>query len=163
MSMLNLEELLGQSMAEVEAAPDYVTLETGVYTLEVVDTGIKKQKRDMSKPENKDKDPEFVQLSHTYKVVEVHNVEGNVLPPAVGSLTTDTWMYGETGLPYFKSRTLAIAEANGSSPEEVNGLSLGEMLEGVKGLKFKVVATKTERSDAPGRYNVRLSNISAAE
>lgn len=159
-TMLNLEELLGQSMAAVEAAPDYVTLETGVYTLEVADTGIKKQKRDMSKPENKDKEPEFVQLTHTYKVVEVHQTEGNALPVAVGSLTTDTWMYGETGLSYLKARTIAIAEASGTPKEDIEGLSLGEMLEGVKTLQFKVSVTKTERSDAPGRFNTRFSNIS---
>lgn len=159
MSMLNLEAILGESMAAVEAAPDYVQLETGVYVLEVVDTGIKKQKRDMSKEQNKDKDPEFVQLSHTYKVVEVVQTDGSVLPVAVGSLTTDTWMYGEAGLPHFKARTIAIAEAAGTPKEEVENLALGEMLEGVKGLKFKVAVAKTARSDDPTRFNTRFSNF----
>lgn len=162
MSMLDLESILGESMAKVEAAPDYVQLDTGVYTLVVSDTGIKKQKRDMSKPDNKEKEPEFIQLSHTYAVEAVHECEGT-LPPAIGSLTTDTWMYGETGLPYFKARTIAIAEANGEDGETVGAMTLGEQLEGVKSLRFKVSVTKTERSDAPGRFNTRFANISAAE
>lgn len=162
MSILDLEAILGESMESVEAAPDYVQLDTGVYTLVISDTGIKKQKRDLTKPENAGKDAEYVQLSHTYAVEAVHECEGK-LPPAIGSLTTDTWMYGETGLPYFKARTLAICEANGEDPEQIGKLSLGEQLEGVKGLRFKVSVTKQERTDAPGRFNTRFSNICAAD
>ena len=37
-TLLNLDDLLGQSLESVEAAPEFVQLENGVYTLTVSET-----------------------------------------------------------------------------------------------------------------------------
>lgn len=164
MSILNLEEMLGESMQEVEAAPNYVTLETGSYILVVKDTDAKKMKaKDEEKAKKEGKPTEFVQLQHLYEVEEVLSTEGNAMPVAAGSLTTDTWQFTEQGKPYFKSRTVDIAVANGEDGEAIGALSAGDMLQGVKGMRFKCTATKTPRSDNPAFFNVRISNISPAE
>lgn len=166
MSILNLDQLLGQSMSEVEAAPNFVQLETGVYILEVSEAKAeKKATKDTAKAKAEGKPLEYVQLIHQYKVIEVIQTEGDdVLPVAVGSLCSDQWGLNEKGLPFFKTRTADIAVASGEARETVDTLSVGECLQAVKGLQFRCVAKKQVRKDDAGveRTNVRLEQISPA-
>lgn len=163
MSLLNLDELLSQSMSAVEAAPNYVDLETGVYILEVVEAKADKKKtKDEAKAKAEGKPLEYVQLIHQYKVVEVLQTEADKLPVAAGSLCSDQWGLNEKGLPYFKTRTADIAVANGEERATVDTLSIKECLDAVKGLQFKCSAKKVVRMDnGQERTNVRIENISA--
>ena len=155
MPMLNLDALLDSSMDAVKEAPNYVQPENGIYHLEVVETEIKKN---TSKEEGKD---DYATMHHEYKILKVEQQEG--MPIAEGSLFGDRWMYQDKGLEYFKTRTLDIAEANGEERAAVAGLSLRDMLTGVKGMTFKCVITKSARTGAgqEGKFNTRISNIQA--
>lgn len=155
MSMLNLDALLDQSMAEVEAAPNYVEPENGQYILTVEDTGADQVK---SKEAGKD---DYVRLKHVYKIEQVVQQEG--MPIAPGSLFSDSWMFSDAGLPYFKARSCDIAEANGEDREAIGGLKVSELLAGVKGMTFQCVIKKTPRKDDPTRYNIRIENICAVK
>ncbi len=142
-------------MAEVEAAPNYVEPENGIYILTVADTAAEQKK---SKEEGKD---DYVQLKHVYQIDKVIQQEG--MPIAPGSLFSDQWMFNDKGLPYFKARSCDIAEANGESREEIGALKVGELLSGVKGMSFQCVIKKTPRKDAEGRFNIRIESISAVQ
>lgn len=163
-SILNLDALLDQSMEAVEAAPNFVDLETGIYILEVLEGKADKQKtKDEAKAKAEGKPLEYVVLKHQYKVIEVIQTEGNAIPVAAGSLCSDQWQLGEKGLPHFKTRTTAIAVANGEDAATVDTLTVGQCLQAVKGLTFKCSARKQERSDKPGFYNVRIENIQSVD
>jgi hypothetical protein len=151
--MLNLDALLDQSMAEVEAAPNYVEPENGHYILTVADTSADKKKS------TKEGQEDYVVLKHQYRIDEVKQQEG--MPIAPGSLFSDQWMLTDKGLPYFKARTLDIAEANGEDREALGGLKLSEMLAGVKDMQFQCIIKKTPRSDDSGRFNIRIESIAA--
>lgn len=151
-TLLNLDDLLGQSLESVEAAPEFVQLENGVYTLTVSEAKAeKKASKDKAKGD-------YILLTLQYKVEEVVEQEGT--PIKVGSLTSESFMFTEQGLPYFKGRIAQIAVANNGSEEDVNGLSVKEALEAVKGMSFKVNAKQSKNGD---RVNVRLQNIRAAD
>jgi hypothetical protein len=152
MSLLNLDDLLGQSLDSVEAAPEFVQLENGLYNLSVKDT---KAEKKASKDKTKG---DYILLTLQYQVDEVHEQEGT--PIKVGSLTSESFMMSEQGLPYFKGRIAQIAVANGGSEDDVNGLSVKEALEAVKGMAFKVNAKQSKNGD---RVNVRMQNIRAVD
>lgn len=152
MSLLNLDDLLGQSLDSVEAAPEFVQLENGLYNLSVKDT---KAEKKASKDKTKG---DYILLTLQYQVEEVHEQEGT--PIKVGSLTSESFMMSEQGLPYFKGRIAQIAVANGGSEDDVNGLSVKEALEAVKGMAFKVNAKQSKNGD---RTNVRMQNIRSVD
>ncbi len=151
-TLLNLDDMLGQSLETVQAAPDFVQLENGVYVLSVKET---KAEKKASKDKTKG---DYILLTLQYEVADVIEQEGT--PIKVGSLTSESFMFTEQGLPYFKGRIAQIAVANNGSEEDVNGLSVKEALEAVKGMSFKVNAKQAKNGD---RVNVRLQNIRAAD
>lgn len=151
-TLLNLDDMLGQSLETVQAAPDFVQLENGVYILSVKDTKAeKKASKDKAKGD-------YILLTLQYEVAEVIEQEGT--PIKVGSLTSESFMFTEQGLPYFKGRVAQIAVANNGSEEDVNGLSVKEALDAVKGMAFKVNAKQSKNGE---RVNIRLQNIRAAD
>lgn len=151
-TLLNLDDMLGQSLETVQAAPDFVQLENGVYILTVKDTKAeKKASKDKAKGD-------YILLTLQYEVAEVIEQEGT--PIKVGSLTSESFMFTEQGLPYFKGRVAQIAVANNGSEEDVNGLSVKEALDAVKGMAFKVNAKQSKNGE---RVNIRLQNIRAAD
>lgn len=151
-TLLNLDDMLGQSLETVQAAPDFVQLENGVYVLTVKETKAeKKASKDKAKGD-------YILLTLQYEVAEVIEQEGT--PIKVGSLTSESFMFTEQGLPYFKGRVAQIAVANNGSEEDVNGLSVKEALDAVKGMAFKVNAKQSKNGE---RVNIRLQNIRAAD
>lgn len=151
-TLLNLDDMLGQSLETVQAAQDFVQLENGVYILSVKDTKAeKKASKDKAKGD-------YILLTLQYEVAEVVEQEGT--PIKVGSLTSESFMFTEQGLPYFKGRVAQIAVANNGSEEDVNGLSVKEALEAVKGMSFKVNAKQSKNGD---RTNVRMQNIRSVD
>lgn len=151
-TLLNLDDMLGQSLKTVQAAPDFVQLESGVYVLSVKET---KAEKKASKDKTKG---DYILLTIQYEVADVIEQEGT--PIKVGSLTSESFMFTDQGLPYFKGRIAQIAVANNGSEDDVNGLSVKEALEAVKGMSFKVNAKQSKNGD---RVNIRLQNIRAAD
>lgn len=163
MSLLDLDEMLGQSLSATEAAPDFITPENGTYVLEVKETkASKKEVKDKAQALKDGKPTEYVSLEFTYAVDSVVEQEGHPIKP--GSLFMERFTFSEQGLPYFKARVRDIAVASGGSEEDADGLSIKEALEAVKGIKFTTVIKLNKRVvNGNEMVNVRLSNISAAE
>jgi len=163
MSLLDLDEMLGQSLSATEAAPDFITPENGTYVLEVKETkASKKEVKDKAQALKDGKPTEYVSLEFTYAVDSVVEQEGHPIKP--GSLFMERFTFSEQGLPYFKARVRDIAVASGGSEEDADALSIKEALEAVKGIKFTTVIKLNKRVvNGNEMVNVRLSNISAAE
>jgi len=163
MSLLDLDEMLGQSLSATEAAPDFITPENGTYVLEVKETkASKKEVKDKAQALKDGKPTEYVSLEFTYAVDSVVEQEGHPIKP--GSLFMERFTFSEQGLPYFKARVRDIAVASGGSEEDADALSIKEALEAVKGIKFTTVIKLNKRVvNGNEMVNVRLNNISAAE
>lgn len=159
MSILNLDEMLGQSLDAVVAAPDFITPENGVYVLAVKDTKAeKKDVKDKAAAEKEGKPTAYVALTFTYEIKDIIEQEGQPIKP--GSLFSERFTVTEQGLPYFKSRVAAIAVASGSSAEDVDGLSIKEALEAVKTLEFKTNIKQNVRKVNDGTItDIRMNNI----
>lgn len=163
MSLLDLDEMLGQSLSATEAAPDFITPENGTYVLVVKDTkASKKEVKDKAAAIKEGKPTEYVSLEFTYAVDSVVEQEGHPIKP--GSMFMERFTFTEQGLPYFKARVRDIAVASGGSEDDADGLSIKEALEAVKGIKFTTVIKLSKRTvNGNELVNVRLNNISAAE
>jgi len=163
MTILNLDEMLGQSLDAVVAAPDFVTPENGDYILTVKDTKAeKKDTKDKEKAAKEGKPLSYVTLAFNYEIAEVIEQEGQ--PIKVGSLFAERFTLSDQGLPYFKSRVASIAVANNGSAEDVDSLTIKEAMEAIKGMSFRVsVKTDKRKTDNGEITNVRLNNIRAVD
>lgn len=163
MSLLDLDALLGQSLSTTEAAPDFVTPENGVYIQTVVEAkAAKKDVKDKAAAVKEGKPTEYISLEFTYQINEIVEQEGQPIKP--GSLYSERFMLTEQGLPYFKARVRDIAIASGGAAEDVDGLSIGEALEAVKNIQFKVnVKLNTRKVNGNDVTNVRLANLRAPD
>lgn len=163
MSLLDLDALLGQSLATTEAAPDFITPENGVYVQTVTEAkAAKKAVKDAAAAVKEGKPTEYVSLEFTYQINEIVEQEGQPIKP--GSLYSERFMLTLLGLPYFKARVRDIAIASGGAAEDVDGLSVGEALAAVKGIQFKTNIKLSKRKVGDNEVtNVRLANIRAAD
>lgn len=163
MSLLDLDALLGQSLSTTEAAPDFVTPENGVYIQTVVEAkAAKKDVKDKAAATKEGKPTEYISLEFTYQINEIVEQEGQPIKP--GSLYSERFMLTAQGLPYFKARVRDIAIASGGAAEDVDGLSIGEALEAVKSVQFKVnVKLNTRKVNGNDVTNVRLANLRAPD
>lgn len=159
MSILDLDAELSQSLSATEAAPDYVTPENGVYILTVKDTSAeKKDFKDKEKARKEGKGDQFIQLKAVYTIDEVIEQEG--APIKAGSMFSEQWVFGDPGTSYFKARVRDIAVATGAKEEDIDGLSVKEALEAMKGLSFKVNIKQNKRQvEGNEMINVRLNNV----
>lgn len=163
MSILNLDDALSQSLATTEAAPDFVTPETGVYIFEVTETSAeKKEVKDKEAARKEGKPTEYIALGIRYTIREIIEQEGQPIKP--DSLTSEQFTYSDQGLPYFKARVRDIAVASGGAAEDVDGLSIKEALEAIKGIAFKVNVKQQKRNvNGTEMVNARFSNIRHVE
>lgn len=159
MSILDLDAELSQSLAETEAAPDFITPENGVYILEVADTSAEKRNtKDKEKAIKEGKALTYISLGVRYTILEILEQEGQPIKP--GSIFSENFMLGDPGTSYFKARVRDIAVATGGKEEDVDSLSIKEALEAVKALTFKVNIKQVKKGD---NINIRMSNIRAAD
>lgn len=163
MGMLDLDSLLDQDLANVEAAPNYVTPENGVYRLKV--TEAKAEEKKSSKPEA-GKPDHYAVIVLQYSIEQVYEQQEGTLPVAPGSLFSDQFQFSDKGLPYLKTRLAEILTANGEDGTAiVNSTKMSALLAGIKDMEFEVrikkVAQKKDGVVVEGQYNTRLENITA--
>ena len=158
MSLLNLDEMLGQSLAATEAAPDFITPENGDYGLSVSEAkATKKEVKDKATAIKEGKPTEYVSLEFTYTIDQIFEQEGQPIKP--GSLFSERFMLTEQGLPYFKARVRDIAVATGAQAEDVDGLSIGEALKAVKTMAFRCNIKQNKRTvNGSDVINIRINN-----
>lgn len=146
MSLLDLDAMLTTNMESVEAAPEFVRLENGVYDLDVVKVEAKKREaKDKAKATAEGKATEWYDLVLTYAVANTVTMENtNLLPPKPGSLIQENFQFTDKGLPYFKSRVAAIVVAMGGSEADANAMSPKDVIDSFPGAaKFRATVKKT--------------------
>lgn len=163
MGMLDLDALLDSDLKDVEAAPNYVTPENGIYKLVVKDA--KAEEKKSTKPEAGKPDTYAVVILQ-YEIAIVHEQQEGTMPVAPGSLFSDQFQFSEKGLPYLKTRLADILTANGEDGVDVvNTTKMSALLIGIKGMEFecqiKKVAQKKDGVVVEGQYNTRIESITA--
>lgn len=154
-TLLDLEAMVGENMDNIPDAPDYTNPPAGEYRLEVREAKIDKYKPKAGGTAQR--------LKITYSIQATLSTAANEIPVPDGSMFTETFQATEQGLGYFKKR---IKEVMGAS--DLNGVSLGDMMNSVKGQAFDARITikkspKDPANPAAGEYeNVQLKIIPAA-
>lgn len=165
MSLLDLDAMLTQNMESVEAAPEFVRLENGVYDFDVVKVEAKKREaKDKAKATAEGKATEWYDLVLTYAVTNTVTLENtNLLPPKPGSLIQENFQFTDKGLPYFKSRVAAIVVAMGGSEADANAMSPKDVIDTFPGAaKFRATAKKTvDKIDGKDFEKNKISNVVA--
>lgn len=154
-TLLDLEGMLGETMDNIPDAPDYATPPAGEYRLQVKDSAVDKYKPKAGGSAQR--------LKNTYTILSTLSTASNEIPVPDGSMFTETFQATEMGLGYFKARIKSIMGVS-----DLNGVSLGDMMAGVKGTSFDArITIKTSPKDATnpaaGSYeNVQIRVISSA-
>lgn len=120
-TLLDLNSVLGQSIDDVEAAPEFVEPPDGAYMLEIADA-----KAEEYKVSDKDTGNEVTRtrLKIIYKVVQTHKLIHNEDSPVpVGSLFSEQFMTNEQGLSFFKRQAKNVL-----GEDVIKGTSIGEIL-----------------------------------
>lgn len=128
-TLLDLDSILDESLEAVEAAPEFVTPDTGNYRLRLKDvkTNVREAKdKDAAIAEGKP--TSWGQLKFIYVVEEVYSVEGEGLPVMAGSLFSEDFNLTEQGKPYMKARIQDLTEASGGSKEDADALTLRDVI-----------------------------------
>lgn len=161
--ILNLDDLLNESMAGVQAAPNYITPESSFVNLTVHEATAKKMERKNPAPGEA---KEYGIIALTYSIDKVHEQAEGTMPMAPGSLFSDQYQLSENGLPHFKARAIAIGAAAGieNAEQDIGNAKTGEVMQGIKGLSFSAVIKKVPRRDKAGAviadaFNIRLESI----
>jgi len=127
-----LDNMLEQTLDEVEVAPEYCDYPDGEYVLEIV-------KAEPKEYEAKGDRPAGVRVNVTYAVVEtVELVDAKATPVDAESLNSEGFNLNQQGLPYFKRY---LANIFG----DTEGVSLGESIRALKGMQINCVC-RTKRS-----------------
>ncbi len=146
-TILDLGDMMNETLDTIPEAPDFITPPAGEYVLEVKDCVIDKYK-------TKDEPDTIKQrLKITYSVVDTISVADNEPPVPNESLFTETFTATEQGLGFFKKRVKELMAA-----DNVAGVSLGEMMDSIKGTQFKCRLTiKKSPNPKGGEYqNIQI-------
>ena len=125
-TMLDLEGMMNETLDSIPDALDFNNPPAGEYRILCKEAKIDKYKT------AKEPEIERQRLKITYSVLETISTASNEPPVPEGSLFTETFQATEQGLSYFKKRIKEIMNAT-----EVAGVSLGDMMDSVKGTEFK--------------------------
>ena len=154
-TLLDLNAMMGESLDTIPDAPDYTNPPAGEYKLTVTDAKV-----DVYKPKA---GGTAQRLKITYAIAATLSTAANELPVPDGSLFTETFQATEQGLGYFKARIKAVMGVS-----DLNGVSLGDMMNSVKGVLFDARITikkspKDPANPAAGEYeNVQIKVIPQA-
>ena len=148
-TILDLDALLDGSLDNVQAAPDYVTPPPGNYMLAIDDAKLEKYKSKEGK--------EGVRIKLGYKVVQTIDLSENTDEPPVadGSMFSESFLYTEEGLPYFKKTAQNILDV-----KSIEGVSMRELLDGLKGTEFRArIGSRTSEKDGKKYENATIRPV----
>lgn len=150
--LLDLDNMMGESLDTIPDAPDFVTPPAGEYTLKVNDCMVDKYKDKTGAQKQR--------LKLLYSVVATHSVAAGECPVADGSMFSETFQATEQALGYFKSRIKGIMNAS-----DLTGVSLGDMMQSVKGAEFQArltIKTSTVGDKTYENVQIRVVHENAA-
>ncbi len=159
--IIDIDALLDGNLADVEAAPDYVTPPTGTYTVSVTDVKMEKfdkriydeQRKDTGKTEPSAR----IRLTRALDSV-IEYAEDDALPVNAGSLYSDTYMYNEQGLANFKRDAAAILRVDAA---ELNDYPLRDLFEALGQTEAVPCLIKTS-TNREGFVNSRTTVLAEA-
>lgn len=138
-TMLDLDNLLDETLDNVEDLPDYVEPSSGVYALTVPECKLESftKKGKDGQPD----EPNQVRIRLTYAIAEVEELEPGSYPVAVGSLFSDTFMFNEMGKAIFKKTAKAIL-----NEENVDGVPFRDLFDALKSVEpFRAIITSKQK------------------
>lgn len=147
-TMLDLDNLLDETLDNVEDLPDYVEPASGVYALSCpeckLETFTKKGK------DGQPDEPNQVRIRLTYKIEGIEELEQGSYPVAKGSLFSDTFMFNDMGKAVFKKMAKNIL-----NEDNVDGVPFRELFDALTSSEpFRAVVT-TKKNGQYTNTNVR--------
>lgn len=129
-TILDLDSMLDGNLDSVQAAPDYTNLPpVGSYKFDVTDAKLEKFKK---KGKDGEADTEAVRIRLSYALTTIELAKDAGEPPlADGTLYSESFMYSEEGLPWFKKHAQAVLNT------DIAGASMRDLLDGLKGASFE--------------------------
>lgn len=147
-TLLDMDSILDQTLDNVEDVPDYVTPPAGLYVLKINDAKIESYK-------NK-KGEEGLRIKLVESIVATEDC-GDEVPPAAGSLFSETFQATEDGLKFFKKQAKRILNV-----EDISGVSIRDILDSLKNVEYraKVTIKRTPNKDGGDPYeNIQVRPI----
>lgn len=167
MSLLNLDEMLSTSLNTVEAAPEFVRPDDGVYDFTVKKVEAKARKaKDAAKAVEEGKATEWYDLVFTYEITDTVELsdKDKGWPVKPGSLFQQQFQYTDKGMPHFKKHVADLVVANGGAVEDADKLSIKDVMDGFPdSIKFRANMRKKEDTLTDGKKFEKsvMSNIIA--
>ena len=162
-TILDLDSILNESFEGVEAAPEFLVFDNGVYDFVVKKIELKKQEaKDKAKAIAEGKPTEWVKVHFTYGMEAVVQMESDkALPPKVGSMTSENFTWSDKGKPYLKARIAQLVVAAGGSEEDADGMSLTDVINTFpEAVRFRSTVIKRSSPTENGVYeDNRFTNI----
>lgn len=153
---LDLGAMMDASLDNIAEAPDFNNPPAGLYILECKEAKVDKYKT------KKEPDVEKQRLKILYAVSQTVQLASDKEPPVPdGSMFSETFQATEEGLSYLKKRIREVMNAS-----DLTGVSLGEMMNSVKGTTFQArITIRTTKGDNGKDYenvNIRVVPPAAA-
>jgi len=149
---LDLGAMMEDSLDSIPDAPDFSNPPAGEYRLLCKEAKIDKYET------KKEPGVAKQRLKILYAIEQTVSVAGNEPPVPDGSMFSETFQATEQGLSYFKKRIKEIMNAS-----DLSGVTLGDMMETVKGQSFdaRITIRKSENpNDKENPYeNVQIRVI----
>lgn len=151
-TILDLDSMMDVEMDKIETVPDFVNPPAGLYMLTVTDV-----KTDKYTPKKSTENPnpkEAARIKIFYRVDST--LECVELPVKDGSLFSESFMFTEDGLKYFKRQAMNILNV-----KDFEGAKLKDVFDGLKEAAFKAKLTVRKTANpAGGEYeNVQVRPI----
>lgn len=144
----DLDALMDGTLAEVEAAPDYVNPPTGQYNVSIVEVKMEQFEKnvygDDRKPTGEKEDAVRIRLTRSVDSI-IELADAKSIPPADGSLYSENFMYDDKGLARFKRDA---AKWLGYDSSELDQLSLRDLFLVLEESEPKACLIKTTENDA---------------
>lgn len=161
-ALVDIDAMLDGNLANVEAAPDYVTPPSGVALVKVAKVEAELFQKIVRDEQGKDtgakEDAVRIRLTRSIEEYSEYS-EDNATPVNAGSLYSDTYLYEEKGLGMFKRDAAAIL---GVDSVELNDYSLRDIFEALGDTEAKpcIIKTTTTKRGENEYTNTKTTVIS---
>lgn len=148
-TILDFDAILDANLGNVEDVPDYLTPPAGLYMLTCIEAKVDSYK-------NKE-GGQTARLKLTHRIDAT--VECEELPPADGSLFTETFQATDDGLKYFKKAAKKMLNV-----DDMEGATIRDTLQTLEGHSFKAKITIRKSNSGGKDYeNVQVRPIHSEE
>lgn len=140
-TMLDLDNLMDETLDNVEDLPDYVEPSTGIYSLSVGECKLETFTR--RGKDGQPDEPNQVRIRLTYKIEAIEELESGGYPVPEGSLFSDTFMFNDMGKAIFKKMAKSILNA-----DDVDGVPFRELFDALNSVEpFRAMITSKKKGE----------------